>query len=50
MEKILLTGSCGFIGMHTCLALLKKKNNKILGLDNLSNYYDVKLKKKETIS
>ncbi len=46
MEKILLTGSCGFIGMHTCLALLKKKNNKILGLDNLSNYYDVKLKKK----
>ena len=26
----------------------QKKNNKILGLDNLSNYYDVKLKKKET--
>ena len=25
-----------------------QKNNKILGLDNLSNYYDVKLKKKET--
>tara|TARA_S200000501_G_scaffold204962_2_gene192728 strand:- start:38571 stop:39584 length:1014 start_codon:yes stop_codon:yes gene_type:complete len=46
MEKIIVTGSCGFIGMHTCLSLVKNKNNKVLGLDNLTNYYDVELKKK----
>ena len=44
MEKILVTGSSGFIGMHVCLSLLKKKNTKILGIDNLNNYYDLKLK------
>tara|TARA_E500000331_G_scaffold39697_1_gene32929 strand:- start:123 stop:275 length:153 start_codon:yes stop_codon:yes gene_type:complete len=49
MEKIIVTGSCGFIGMHTCLSLVKNKNNKVLGLDNLTNYYDVELKKKEII-
>ena len=43
--KILLTGCAGFIGYHLCLSLLKKKNNTIIGIDNLNNYYDVSLKK-----
>ena len=41
---ILITGAAGFIGFHTCLAKLKK-NNLVIGVDNLNNYYDVKLKK-----
>ena len=41
---ILVTGAAGFIGFHTCLAKLKT-NNVVIGVDNLNNYYDVKLKK-----
>ncbi len=41
--NILITGAAGFIGFHTCLSLLKK--NKVYGLDNLNDYYDVNLKK-----
>ena len=44
MRTVLVTGAAGFIGMHTCIKLLK--NYKVIGLDNLSSYYDVKLKKK----
>ena len=40
----LVTGSAGFIGFHVCLKLLKQKK-KVIGLDNLNNYYDVSLKK-----
>ena len=42
--KILVTGSSGFIGFH----LIKKlviENNKVVGVDNLNNYYDVKIKR-----
>ena len=42
--KILITGSAGFIGFHICLKLLKSKKNTILGIDNLNNYYDPKIK------
>ena len=42
--NIIVTGSCGFIGFHACLLLLKN-NYKIIGIDNLNNYYDVDLKK-----
>ena len=42
--KILITGSCGFIGFNLSKFLLKKI--KIIGIDNLNNYYDVNLKKK----
>ena len=42
--KTLVTGAAGFIGMHTCIALLKQKKN-VIGIDNINNYYDVELKK-----
>ncbi len=43
--KTLVTGAAGFIGMHTCEALLKQKKI-VIGLDNINNYYDIDLKKK----
>ena len=42
--NILVTGCAGFIGFHTCQKLINKKY-KVLGIDNLNNYYDVELKK-----
>ena len=41
--NILLTGVAGFIGFHTSKLLLEK-GNKVYGVDNLNDYYDVKLK------
>jgi UDP-glucuronate 4-epimerase len=41
--KILVTGAAGFIGFHTSQALLAR-GDEVVGLDNLNNYYDVKLK------
>ena len=43
MEKILVTGSSGFIGMHLSLSLLKSGYD-IIGLDNMNDYYDPLLK------
>ena len=40
--KILITGSCGFIGFHLSLSLLKK--HEIYGFDTLNDYYDKNLK------
>ena len=40
---ILITGVAGFIGYHTASNLLDR-NIKIIGIDNLNNYYDIKLK------
>ena len=42
--KILITGIAGFIGFSLA-KLLIKKNYKVIGIDNLNNYYDIKLKK-----
>lgn len=41
--KILVTGVAGFIGSHMAKQLLQH-NYIIVGIDNLSDYYDVKLK------
>ncbi|ODV10611.1 MAG: protein CapI [Rubrivivax sp. SCN 70-15] len=41
--KILLTGAAGFIGMTTALRLLAR-GDEVVGLDNLNDYYDVRLK------
>lgn len=43
---ILVTGCAGFIGSHTCEYLLKNTNSKIIGLDNMNDYYDVKIKQR----
>lgn len=39
----LVTGCAGFIGFHLCKRLLAR-GEKIIGLDNLNNYYDPHLK------
>lgn len=41
--KVLVTGCAGFIGMHTCMRLLAC-GDEIVGIDNLNDYYDVRLK------
>ena len=41
--KILLTGAAGFIGYHTTRKLLER-GDEVVGLDNLNDYYDVRLK------
>ena len=44
--KILITGCCGFIGFNFANFLAKSnKKVKIVGIDNLDNYYSVNLKK-----
>ncbi|MFZ9363975.1 MAG: GDP-mannose 4,6-dehydratase, partial [Arenimonas sp.] len=42
--KILVTGTAGFIGMHTAEKLLAR-GDTVIGLDNMNDYYDVNLKK-----
>lgn len=43
MQSYLVTGAAGFIGYHLCDALLAK-GHCVLGVDNLSDYYDQRLK------
>ena len=40
---ILLTGAAGFIGMHVAEALLAR-GEKVIGIDSLTPYYDLRLK------
>jgi len=42
--KILVTGTAGFIGSHVAMRLLERGDH-VVGIDNLSDYYDVNLKK-----
>ena len=41
--KVLVTGAAGFIGFHITLALLER-DDKVVGIDNLNDYYDPALK------
>jgi UDP-glucuronate 4-epimerase len=43
MKKVLVTGSAGFIGMHTVLKL-QSQGYEVVGIDNLNTYYSVELK------
>ena len=47
MKKILVTGCYGFIGFSLIVKISKIKNYQIFGIDNINDYYDVKLKKIE---
>ena len=45
MQTILVTGAAGFIGSNLVLELLRSMSPvQIIGLDNMNNYYDVRLK------
>tara|TARA_B100000989_G_scaffold299020_1_gene292036 strand:- start:6777 stop:7742 length:966 start_codon:yes stop_codon:yes gene_type:complete len=43
VKKILITGGCGFIGYHLSNSLLKK-NNQVVVIDNMNNYYNPRIK------
>ena len=42
--KILVTGSSGFIGHHLC-ALLLDMGYQVMGVDGMTDYYDISLKR-----
>jgi UDP-glucuronate 4-epimerase len=42
-DEILVTGAAGFIGFHVARRLLQN-GRKVVGLDNINDYYDPKLK------
>src|SRR3978361_1596566 len=41
--RILVTGAAGFVGYHTCKALLAR-GIEVIGVDECNAYYDVRLK------
>ena len=44
-KTVLLTGVAGFIGSNLAFRLLKElKDIKVVGIDNMNDYYDVKIK------
>ena len=45
-KTYLVTGAAGFIGFHLSLKILSK-GFRVIGVDNLNNYYDIRLKKVE---
>jgi UDP-glucuronate 4-epimerase len=42
--KVLVTGAAGFIGMHVARLLLER-GDEVVGIDNLNDYYDPRLKR-----
>ena len=47
LMKILITGAVGFIGYNFSKYLLDKTNYNIIGIDNINDYYSVKIKKRD---
>jgi UDP-glucuronate 4-epimerase len=43
--RVLVTGAAGFIGFHTCCALLER-GDTVIGYDNFNPYYDPQLKER----
>lgn len=43
-RTILITGAAGFIGANLAKEIIKTTNDKVIGLDNMNDYYDVSLK------
>ena len=44
-KSILIRGAAGFIGSNLCIRLLKEVEGvKVIGLDNMNDYYDVNIK------
>lgn len=43
VKKVLVSGAAGFIGYHVVMALLSR-GDEVVGVDNLNDYYDVRLK------
>lgn len=43
MNKILITGGAGFIGFHLTKLLLEE-GYSVVGIDNINDYYDIRLK------
>jgi len=41
--RILVTGTAGFIGYHVAKKLIAR-GDEVVGLDNINDYYDVRLK------
>ena len=44
-KTVLVTGAAGFIGSNLCKRLLQDFDVKVVGIDNMNDYYDVKIKK-----
>ena len=48
---VLVTGAAGFIGCNLCKQLLNTVDNiKVVGLDNMNDYYDVRIKEERLAS
>lgn len=44
-KTVIVTGAAGFIGSYLCTRLLKSFNDlKVIGIDNMNDYYDVRIK------
>lgn len=45
MKRILITGAAGFIGAFLAKKLIETSSVRIVGIDNMNDYYDVRLKR-----